>query len=107
MKTQLQPIENVVTTQHSFGVVDSKGRDVGAFIKTFTRECVVVSEDERCFTTMAPGSYFGFFPSATRAGQQFGATQDYQYFQTAETRDKAVALYLAAAQRRATRQWSK
>lgn len=111
---------------HSFGVVDSKGRDVGALVGTWTQVFSEATPEEVAdyqkryrldgttdyFHTPAkqlydatPGTQYCFAPHATRAGTSFGAIQSIRSYDTAAKRDAAVAQYLKGAQARAVKQW--
>jgi len=87
-----------------FGMVDSKGRRIGARVHTYeeTYEDLPAGSNTGWYSQPA-GHYFGMTVSATRNGQHFGATQSAQYFATEALRDAAALKYLTAARKRAAK----
>lgn len=90
----------VAEAEHSFGVTDRFGRNVGAVVSTFEVDFETV---ERGGYAREPGHYFAFTGNATRNRVQYGAGQSPNYFTTAEERAAAVVKYLAAARKRAVK----
>lgn len=97
----IQQNQSASTTQYiSFAVVDSKGREVGAIIRTYEVDFI---EDAyaTCYWEHPAGHFFLFEPRATRDQQRYGACQGWKSFATAAERAQAVQTYLAAARKRA------
>lgn len=87
----------------SFGLKDSKGREIGALI---TRAIATFSENEPGKTwgyTKPAGTYLTFCPHATRNGKTYGACQHERYFDTEAEREDAISAYLANARKRAAK----
>jgi hypothetical protein len=85
--------------QVDFGIVDSRGRKIGACVSTFERTMEFVPEDHNgCYHLVAPGSYFMLRTQATRNGVAYGATQSSRYFKTEEERTHALGRYLRQAE---------
>jgi len=93
--------DNVV----DFGVLDSRGRLIGAHIYFFEIDFIKVPEDWKhvYYVHMLPGHYLGARMQATRDGKSFGSSQNDSYFHTEEERNAAVAKYLLNAHARAHR----
>lgn len=86
---------------HLFGVEDSRGREIGAWIRTEEisfRE----STSQWGYYLIKPGSYFSVKMQATRGEVAYGASQPTHYYETKEERDSAIAAYLKSAHKRAT-----
>jgi len=96
---------NSQVTSESFGVVDGKGREIGASAHSYELDFVEIENPGQweSYYTIAPGHYFVFRPSAERAGRAFGASHREQLFATAAERDAAVTKYLAGARKRAAK----
>lgn len=102
------------TESHDFGVVDAKGRKLGATV-TYTEveytEWTAAQYAElqakkygSLGSAKAPGTYaFCIRVQATRNGEAFGATQSTQEFATEAERFAAVEKYLKGAQKRAAK----
>lgn len=107
--------QNAKISALDFGVVDERGRRMGALIDFYEFDLVEVEEAEREARTRSsdvnlrcrgyfnaePGHYFAYCPHATRNGRRFGALQATPWFKTEAEREAAVAKYLNGAQRRA------
>jgi hypothetical protein len=96
--------QDVVVLQHRFDVRDSKGRMVGAQIKTFVRDLVSYEEgsnEHYYFSSRPPGRYYCFEPRSLRDYKPYGASQKTRYFSLIEARYGAVSVYLDAARERA------
>lgn len=85
--------------RHDFGVVDTKGRAIGAHIRFQVREQVETTNGYGY--EGVPGTYFCCYFSATRGGAPYGATQSWNYFTTEKERIVAVEKYLKGAASRA------
>lgn len=87
---------------HSFGVVDATKarRAVGARVSFQT---VLFEAGE---FADGPGTYFAWIGYATRAGEPFGASQQWRYCKTEKERFEQVEAYLAAAKARAFRKFA-
>ena len=108
------------TRNVSFGVTDRFGREIGCVVKTCEVEYVPVTEEykdehasyaianpvwynqirDNCGSDTPPGRYFAWYGQATRAGAEYGATQDWHNCPTAAARDIAIAKYLKSAETR-------
>ena len=112
------------TRVHTFhGSTDSKGRQIGAKVRTFVRTWKratnyrLVTNGDRTYavdTTHStlygdvlierePGTEYGFAPHATRGGKDYGAYTGYRLFATELERDAAIGDYLIAAAKRAAK----
>lgn len=90
----------IADTAHSYGLVDKQGRAVGCIINTCIATFVEAPADYRYGTSSKPaGVYFAFRPQATRDGKRFGPWQTTRYFNTAEERETAIAIYLRKAKK--------
>ncbi len=94
-----------ITSTHDFGVVDNKGRTVGATVASYECDFVPVPEGQTYGNRRAPGHYFVMAVQATRAGKRFGASFNITYYATAAARDVAQAKYLKGARARAIKNW--
>jgi hypothetical protein len=103
MKTTKTQAINTAIIAESFGVVDCKGRVIGAHAWTFELDFVEISQDAPSYYTMEPGHYFVFCPQAIRDRVSFGAIQRDRYFKTEAERDAAVNKYLIDARKRAVK----
>ncbi len=109
MKT-VQTSKTTEIKTETFGVCDSRGREIGAQVKlveaTFT-EATTEELTSRWTYDTAPGTYFQFDPHATRDGVRFGAIPQAkgrgENFTTAAERDAAIVKYLAGARKRAAK----
>lgn len=100
-----------------FGVVDKKGRKLGAtcFTGTLVRRGVFLTAEQKanryggrgyvCDPALLGKLVYWYRPNATRNGVGFGASQQEKEFSTAAERDAAVAKYWKGAERTA-RKWS-
>ncbi len=86
---------------HDFGVVDKKGRKVGADVAFQVKTYVAIPDDSRGWTNNAPGTYFAWMGNATRGGEWFGAGQNWRYCKTEAERVAQVEQYLKGAKARA------
>lgn len=95
----------VASVLHDFGVVDERGRKLGARVAFSEVELVEVeagADRWACRTYSKPaGYYFLARMQATRDGSLFGATQLDNWYTTEAERDAAVAKYLKQARSRA------
>jgi len=95
--------KNVAIVHNNFGVLDERGRMIGAKIRTseITR---TKKRQTRCgFVCLESqlGFHYDFTPQATRDGKPFGASQSGYIFRTIEERDVAIKKYLESARKRA------
>ena len=89
-------------THVEFGVIDQRGREIGANISEWEVSMVPLPEDHRgCYSTLAPGCYFALRTQATRNGLEYGATQSSRHFSTEAERIRALGSYLRTAELRA------
>lgn len=109
---------DTVKIVRDFGLVDNKGRDVGAYVKTFTEVYRDATPEEiaageareydpgmRVYRIPA-GTYYCFTPYATRDSAHFGASNTANTYHTQTARDAAVAEYFKRAQKRAIKAWA-
>ena len=87
-----------------FGRRDERGRAVGACIVYITDSYEAV-EGNKYGYTRPPGTYFSFEPQSTRDGKKYSAVQHVRFFATREERNVQVKKYLAAALKRAAKQF--
>ena len=99
---------NTTTERHDFGVVDSKGRAIGAFV---TLAPFTVTRNLNPGQWWTPGEeadlgdWYEVRPQATRDGQKFGAIAVAARFQVRTLAEAAprIEKYLAAARKRAAK----
>ena len=88
-----------------FGVHDAKRREIGATVYLGTASFTRKSDNATHWYPVDPArigkKMFYFTPSATRAGEAYGASQTANFFFSEDERDAAVAKYFAAAEKRA------
>lgn len=99
----LKNASNQNTDHVDFGLVDSKGRKIGANIYTATLEYIPFVEGEHsrwAAISIAAGVYFTFRPQITKNGKEFGASQDRRYFNTEAECKQAIEAYLTSAKKR-------
>lgn len=95
-------IRERATQQVPFGMLDSRGREVGARITVYRVDRVPVVGTHSLLRPDQLGTgWFVLDIHATRDGQDYGACQPTSYFKTAEARDEAVERYLTSAKKRA------
>ncbi len=100
MTTTLTSPEDTRSHQdRDFGMIDAKGRRVGATVYIATH--IYTPSDNNWGHAVDPGTYYAFRPTATRDGASFGAVQASRLFTTTEERDAAIADYFAKAEKRA------
>lgn len=94
-------LEPVVATHTSFGLVDGKGRELGAYtrILPLTVELGPIAEWHG-HMTLAPGLYFEVTVHVTRAGERFGASPRRHLFETIEAAQRKAAELVAGARKR-------
>lgn len=88
---------------HDFGVVDKKGRKVGADVSFQVKTFVEIPADSRSWNSTEPGTYFAWMGNATRDSGWFGACQDWRLCKTETERAEQVEKYLKAAKARAVK----
>lgn len=95
---------DTVISQYDYALADSKGRRIGAQVKTW-QGVVLDWEAGRsyCVNAAAGDTIYCYEPGATRDGQHFGASKASQIYYSAEARDAAVQKYLRGAARRYAR----
>jgi hypothetical protein len=87
--------------RHGFGVIDRKGRELGARVHFSVRVYDVVEGHDGWTRNLKPGTYYAWCGHATRAGEAFGALQPIRFCKSEAERQAAVAKYLAGAAARA------
>lgn len=90
------------TNHRDFGIVDSRGRKIGASITIWQVEWRQLSDDATCYFHERRGD-FALRTQATRDGVKYGSYQGEQWFDTLEARDAAITKYLADAVKRASK----
>lgn len=92
---------------YDFGVCDKKGRTVGAVchFRTVDVKADRYLWDREAREYVKPGRYFVAEFEAARGGAQFGAIQPTRVFKTTTARNVALFDYLAAAKKRAIKQF--
>jgi hypothetical protein len=96
--------ESVKHVEHaSFGILDERGRTIGALIVTGEREFVTAPADAMSFYDQPAGRFFYSTVHATRDGKPFGAMQHPLYFRSEEARSAHIKNYLKTARIRAAR----
>lgn len=103
MKTKRVDFINEGLERHAFGVTDSKGRAVGCTVAYSVQVFEQIPEDTRSWSTAAPGTYYAWMGTATRAGEAFGASQVWNLCATEAERFEAVQKYLKGAKARASK----
>lgn len=87
---------------HDWGIVDRKGRALGAEVALATQVFEAAPEGHKdMFWHIEPGTYYTWIGQATRGGEPFGAGQSWNYCKTEEERFQAVQKYLKEASKRA------
>jgi hypothetical protein len=87
---------------HPWGFSDKKARALGSRIWTGTVVYVPVDEaNANNVWHIAPGTYFAWRGTATRAAEAFGAGQRTHYCKSEAERARAIAKYLVDAKKRA------
>ena len=90
---------------YDFGIVDDKGRKVGAWIWTGQVAFYMDPEKTTSGYRREPGTYYFGRVHATRGGTPFGASQPERYFATERAQWKWKTKYLANAQKRAAKKF--
>lgn len=96
--------------QHNFGVFQINKtygkREIGSRLNFSIATFVPAPEGASSYRTIEPGTYFVWGASATRAGEEFGATQSAHYCKTEAERATQVANYLKSAKARALKKFA-
>lgn len=94
---------NMVKTPYNFGIQDSKGREIGAIIKTYMTTRVEVPGDSHGYLCHKKyiGTHFAYRVHATRNNEYYGATQQEVFCKTHEERQEKIEKYLRDAKKRA------
>ena len=87
----------------AFGVLDKRGRQIGAVIYTIEETFTATDSARGAVWCVEPGTWFAWWPQATRDGVKYGALQGRRRFRTAEERDADIERYLADARKRASK----
>lgn len=104
------------TENHSFGVTDDKGREVGAYVYFTVQTRVAASQNDAQAEKVAPGTYLTAFARSTRDGKAFGSpVGSFARFRIVgeneasamAQRDAWVKNYLAGAKDRALKNFGK
>jgi hypothetical protein len=92
----------VVSEHASFGLVDGKGRELGAhtLIHALTVELGPIAEWHCSVTTLAPGLYFEVRVHVTRAAQPYGASPRSHCLGTVDAAQRKAAELVAGARKR-------
>lgn len=90
-----------VSEHTSFGLVDGKGRELGArtLIHALTVELGPIAEWHSAMT-LAPGLYFSVWVHVTRDAQPYGASPRTHYLGTIEAAQRKAAELVAGARKR-------
>lgn len=99
-------IDTFIRTEvRDFGILDAKGRSIGAMAEIGEMEFVVEPNPVQFRGYWRnpdfAGHWYTFKPGAMRGGQKFGAWQEPRMFRTAEERNAAMEVYFAKAAKRA------
>jgi hypothetical protein len=97
---------NYSITSIDFPYLDSRARRIGVNIRRFIRTLVQVPKSENTFSVTDRsnlGSWYVFEPHATRDGMDYGRLQHDRFFRTEEAREYAIAKYLSASEKRASK----
>jgi len=93
--------------QHEFGIVDKRGRSIGAVIYRFSVEVTETDDrdnyDVRWYRQNQFGTQYVFYFRATRNGIHFGGGKPDQWFATEAEREDAIRKYLQNAKARAAK----
>lgn len=89
--------------QRNFGILDSKGREIGAWITIFEIDFEPAIESHQGYYQVAPGHYFASRTQTTRDGVVYGPSQPMHFSSTVEERAARIAKYLAKARQRAAK----
>jgi len=95
--------------EYSFGILDQKGREIGAKITTFTVTRIQTDcEDENRLSNPEDiGTHIAYRAQATRNGKSFGALQYENWCKTDEERKQKIEKYLEDAKKRALKKSTK
>lgn len=101
LTTRTTHMDTQAWEQVDFGLVDARGRAIGAEVYTAIVTFTALPETATSGYCAAPGTYFALCIQVTRNGRHYGAGQPYRYFATEAERAHATAASLAASRRRA------
>jgi hypothetical protein len=101
MKSQLTETANTKSSYISLGYNDNKGRTLGIRIKTFDVTFTQLDDKAMVWHNIEAGHYFALNTMVTKNGSTFGPTQNDKYFRTADLREAAIKIYIAASIRKA------
>lgn len=87
----------------NFGVVDGRGREIGASVGRFEFTLIACGESEGARYPVAPGFYFAWRSHSTRDGVPYGATGRERRATSEAEREAQIAAYLKGARYRAAR----
>ena len=102
MKTKITKTYPGETTKVSFGILDNKGREIGASIIIAAVTVTDALEEDRCYYLNfdAPGDFIGVRITATRDGFQYGACQKTDYFKSSDEAQSAIEKRLEGMRKR-------
>lgn len=92
---------DVSVERRGFGLIDTKGRELGGSVRLSTAD--YVAAEDQGWPDLEPGTYYEAEPHATRAGRSFGALQREHRFTTLEARAAYVEKYFREAAKRAAK----
>jgi hypothetical protein len=98
--SKLTDVINEGIENHSFGVADKSGREIGASIIFTTR---IYEAIESNGWLIAPGTYYCWQGQATKNGNRWGPCQVTHHCKTEQERFEAAEKYLKDAAKRAAK----
>jgi hypothetical protein len=102
-----RPLNSRQAEQHEFGIVDKRGRSIGAVIYRFSVEVIKTDDrsgyDVRLYRENQFGTQYVFCFHATRDGIHFGGGKPDQWFATEAEREDGIRKYLQNAKARAVK----
>ena len=102
-KSKLVQTINEGSESHDFGVVDSKGRAIGARITLKVQVLEAAPADANSYYPREPGTYYVASVQATRAGVGYGASFNGKVCTSEAERIAYVENYLKSAKARAVK----
>lgn len=91
-----------------FGVLDAKGREIGAVVQTWEIECIPAGDaDEHGRTARPVGRYFVAVVQSARGNESFGASRRHEFFTTEEKRAAFIARRLRDSEKAAAKKAAK
>jgi hypothetical protein len=99
--TTVRPPQNQKERFVDFGLVDEKGRRIGAKLTTYELDFVANDNNPGATYDVAPGHYYILTPQHTRNGEEYGFGAHIGFFQRPHDREFAALKYLDDAKSRA------